>query len=183
MSHDTANPLFKKRSVWLVIYTVYLSLVLLSVTAFIAEESVDDIRDNMDEHYDYYLTFRTDGKTTHYDVTRHDTGKNGRISLRYYTDANKLSVSKVENIKTLKIDVRSMFEDESQKVFKKSHTAIPNMDLDYWLEAGDGIFTIEFNIASGQQLESLTFTEFPEPESVLVNNKEWFGPFRLQEQE
>jgi len=166
--------LLKKRSVLVTVYAIYLSMVLLSVQAFLAEESVDEIRNNMDEYYDYSLTFRSDGRTTHYDVTRHDSGENGRIVLRYYTQSNKLVISRVENIKTLKIDVQSMFEDESQRVFKKSHTSIPNMDMDYWLTAGDGIFTIEFNIASGEQLESLKFTKFPEPESVLVNNKEWW---------
>jgi PKD repeat protein len=46
--------------------------------------------------------------------------------------------------------------------------------MDYWLEAGGGMFTIEFNIAEGDELESLTFNEFPTPVSVTVNSVEWW---------
>jgi hypothetical protein len=80
----------------------------------------------------------------------------------------------VINIKTLEIDVKSMFEDEAKKVFKKNPTEILGMDLEYWLEAGDGIFTIEFDIDTSTPMEELTFTEFPEPTSALVNNQEWW---------
>jgi len=166
--------IFKKKSVWVAMYAVYLSLILLSVQAFIAQNTVDEIRGNMDPSYDYYLTFREDGVTTHYDVMRHDSNEPGRIELTYYTDSNMLEISKVENIKTLEIDVQSLFEDESERVFKQANTAIPSMDMDYWLEAGDGIFTIKFDIAEGDQLESLTFTKFPTPTSVTVNNQEWW---------
>jgi hypothetical protein len=155
-------------------YAVYISLILLSVQAFIAEESVDKIRENMDDSYDYYLIFREDGVTTHYDVKLRDTSEPGRIWLTYYTDSNRLEISKVENIQTLKIDVNSMFEDESERVFKQVSSAAPTMDMDYWLEANGGIFTIEFNIAEGDELESLSFNEFPEPVSVTVNNVEWW---------
>jgi PKD repeat protein len=146
----------------------------MSVSAYLAEQSVNQVRDNMDESYTYYLTFRTDGVTTHYTVTRHDTSEPGKITLTYWTDDNKLDITNIENIKTLTIDVQSLFEDEASKVFKSVHTDIPTMDLDYWLEAKDGIFVVEFELAAGEPIESLTFTKFPEPKSVLVNNQEWW---------
>jgi hypothetical protein len=140
----------------------------------IAEVSVQDVRNDMDEKYTYYLTFEKDGKKTHYDVTRHNTAEPGAITLIYWTQDNRLEITKVDNIKTLKIDVASMFQDEANNVFKQSSGALPNFDMDYWLEAGDGVFTITFDIPNNEPMESLTFTRFPTPTSVLVNNQEWW---------
>jgi PKD repeat protein len=147
---------------------------LISVYAFIAEDSVTDIRKNMDEKYDYFLTFPTDGSRTHYEVIRHDSGSPGKIELTYWTQDNKLDVKKVQNIKELTINVKSMFEDESQRVFKTSTIENPNIHMDYWLEAGDGIFTIDFNIDKSEPLEKLTFSKFPTPKKVTVNNQDWW---------
>jgi PKD repeat protein len=165
----------KKHPVSVILYAVYFSLILLSVHAFIAQDTVvDDLRTNMDESYDYNLVFKHDGQTTHYDVLRHNSSENGYITLTYHTEPNKLDITEVRNIKTLKIDVNSMFSDEVEKVFKKSETEISTMDMDYWYDAKDGIFTVEFDIATGEPMESLTFNEFPVPVSVLVNNEEWW---------
>jgi PKD repeat protein len=165
---------FKKKSLWIMLYAVYLTMVLLSVQALIAQDSVDEIRANMDDKYDYFLVFNHDGKSTHYIVTRHDPNEVGKITLTYWTEYNILEIHEVSNIKKLEIDVQSMFEDESIKIFKRSFDYIPNMDLDYWFKAGDGIFTIEFDIDSSEPMEQLVFSEFPEPNSVMVNNKEWW---------
>jgi PKD repeat protein len=159
---------------WVALYAIYLALILISINVFIAENSVDEVRKEMDPSYTYHLTFDTDGKTTHYDVTRHDIDTTAKITLTYWTQDNKLDITKVENIKTLKIDVQSMFEDESMKVFKQSHSDDQDLNLAYWLEAGDGVFTIDFDIDQSEPMEELTFTEFPEPVSVLVNNVEWW---------
>ena len=164
----------KRRSLWLGLYTVYLVFILISVYAFLAEESVSDIRNDMDEKYIYNLVFTKDGASTHYVVTRHDSNASGKIVLTNWTQDNKLDISKVENIRSLKIDVQSMFEDESDTVFKQTYDQISTMDMDYWLEAGDGIFTVDFNIGSEEPLETLIFTKFPTPKSVKVNNQEWW---------
>jgi PKD repeat protein len=156
------------------LYSLYLAIILASVYAFVAENSISDIRKDMDEKYDYFLTFPKDGKQTHYDVTRHNTDLPGKITLTYWTQDNKLDIKKVENIKTLKIDVQSMYEDESMKVFKQGFAVMPKLNLDYWLDAGDGVFTVEFNIDSANEMESLTFTEFPVPKEVRVNGAEWW---------
>jgi PKD repeat protein len=160
--------------VWAAMYAVYLVFILISAYTFLAEESVDNIRSNMDASYTYHLTFEYDGVKTHYDVERNSASSPGKIDLTYYTQDNKLDVYNVDNIRTLKIDVQSLFNDESQKVFKKSNVQIPTMDMDYWLEAGDGIFTVEFNIDKDKPMDTLTFTKFPTPTSVLVNNQEWW---------
>ena len=73
------------KSVWIALYAIYLVFILLSVYAFIAEDSVDDITKDMDEKYDYYLVFDRDGKTTHYDVIRYDNSNPGKITLTYWT--------------------------------------------------------------------------------------------------
>ncbi len=174
MNKEARRGYLKHRKAWVVLFAIYLALIFMSINVFIAEDSVDDIRKNMDEKYTYHLTFTTDGQTTHYDILRYNSDVPGIITLTYWTQDNKLDISKVENIKTLKIDVQSMFEDESMKVFKKSHSSNKNLHMDYWLEAGDGIFTIEFNIDKSEPMESLTFTNFLEPKSVRVNNQEWW---------
>jgi PKD repeat protein len=174
VKQNRIKKIFKRKSVWAGMYAVYLALILMSVQAFLAQDSVETIRDNMDPSYDYYLTFWNDGVTTHYTVTRHDTSIPGKLHLTYHTDANKLDITKLENIKTLEIDVQKLFEDESEKVFKQAPSIISTMDMDYWLEAGDGIFTVTFDIASDEPLEELTFTKFPSPTSVLVDGQEWW---------
>lgn len=174
MKFSSIRRVLKRRSTWAVLYAIYLALILLSVHTLIAEVSVQDVRDDMDEKYTYYLTFEKDGKKTHYDVTRHNTAEPGSITLIYWTQDNKLEVTKVDNIKTLKIDVKSMFEDEANKVFKRSSGELPDFDMDYWLEAGDGVFTITFDIPNNEPIQRLTFTRFPTPTSVLVNNQEWW---------
>ena len=162
---------FKHKSIWTALYAVYFSMVLLSVYAFIAEDSVDNVIDGMDEKYDYTLVFNHDGKTTHYDVTRHTTSLPGKITLTYWTSENKLDVTEVSNIKNLTIDVEAMFDDEIENVFKSTQAEIPTMDLNYWLEAGDGLFTVEFDIDDSEPLQSLKFTKFPSPQSVLVDHQ------------
>lgn len=174
MKGSIVKKFLKRKSVWTLLYAVYLALILMSVHAFIAQESVDDIRSNMDTSYSYDLAFYKDGVTTHYDVKRHNISEPGKISLTYFTQNNKLDITKVENIKEIKINVKSLFDDEAQKVFKKSPSEIPGMDLEYWLEAGDGVFTVDFNIDSSEPIEKLTFTKFPIPNSVTVNNQEWW---------
>jgi PKD repeat protein len=149
-------------------------MILISLNAFIAQNTVEDIQSGMNDSYDYHLIFRNDGKTTHYDVTRYDSSEIGEITLTYYTSSNQLDISKVSNIKELEIDVNSMFKDESLKVFKRPYDSISNMDMLYWLEAGEGIFTVTFDIDDNEPMEKLTFTEFPEPTSVLVNNRDWW---------
>jgi PKD repeat protein len=178
--NTSTSRIFKGNSIWIAFYATYLVFILLSAYVFIAQDSVDDIRNNMEESYTYKLTFKADGRTTHYDVTRHDTNTPGKITLVYWTEDNKLDITDVSNIRTLKIDVDSMFKDEVLKVFKRTESAIPSMYHDYWYEAGDGIFTIEFDIAVNEPMESLTFTKFPTPVSVLVDHhdvvdEEWWG--------
>ena len=139
MNRQNLKQYMKRRSIWFGLYAIYLVFILISVYAFMAEDSISDIRTGMDEKYTYNLLFTKDGKSTHYDVTLHDTGTPGKITLTYWTQDNKLDVTKVQNIKTLKIDVQSMYEDESMKVFKQSHTSSQSLPLMYWLEAGDSL--------------------------------------------
>jgi PKD repeat protein len=174
VNKGSVNRFFRRKSVWAVLYTVYLALILLSVQAFIAEISVDTVRKGMDVKYDFYLTFQNDGITSHYDVTRHDDAAPGMIDLTYWTQDNRLDINDIKNIKSLKIDVQSMFDDEAIWVFKNQPGDIANMWKDYWYTSGDGIFTINFNIDVNESLANLTFTKFPEPVSVLVNNQEWW---------
>jgi PKD repeat protein len=149
-------------------------MILISLNAFIAQNTVEDIQSGMNDSYNYHLVFKKDGKTTHYDVMRYNSSEYGEITLTYYTSSNQLEVTKVSNIKELEINVKSMFKDESLKVFKRPYDTISNMDMLYWLDAGEGIFTVTFDIDSNEPMEKLTFTEFPEPTSVLVDNREWW---------
>jgi hypothetical protein len=167
--------LIKKKSVWVIIYTIYITMIILSINAHIAENTVEDLMGNMNAKYNYSLEFLHDGESSHYDVTRHNANEPGKISLTYYTSSNQLNVYQISNIKSLKIDVNSMFKDESIRVFKRPSESIENWDLDYWLNAGDGIFTVTFDVIKSEPLESLTFSKFPEPTSVLVNNQEWWN--------
>lgn len=175
MKRGRLKNLFRRKSVWAVLYAVYLALIMVSVQSLYAELVVDDIRKEMETSYNYDLSFFKNGKTSHYDVVLHDSEKPGRITLTYWTQDNKLDIIMLENIDTLKIDVQSLFEDEAEKVFKRKPTEFASLDMDYWLDAGDGIFTIDIkNNKPGSPMNNLTFTKFPEPTSVLVDDQEWW---------
>ncbi|UCH89353.1 MAG: PKD domain-containing protein [Thermoplasmata archaeon] len=173
MSSGIVNRIFKRKSVWTVIYAVYLSLILLSVNAFIAQESIDNMRADLDDQYTYHLTFEEDGVKTHYDVTRHNSNQPGKVTLTYYTLSNKIDITNIENIKTIDIDMQSIFEDEADEVFNKPSSEISEQDLIDQLAGTDGILTIEFDIDESEPVESVTFTNFPTPTSVMINNADW----------
>jgi PKD repeat protein len=174
VKYSSIKSFFKRKSVWAAVYAVYLAIILMSVQAFIAVDIKQDIINNMDKSYTYHLTFKETGTVTHYDVVLHNESQYGYIDLTYWTADNILDITNIKNIKELSIDVNSMFEDESERVFKKLPGDISTMDMDYWFVAGDGIFVIKFNIGESEPLEKLTFNEFPTPTSVLVDNQEWW---------
>jgi hypothetical protein len=108
---------------------LYLTFILLSTIPYIAETQLRNRQRQMDDQYDYHLVFETDGNQSHYIVERVNTSKNATITLTYTTASHTLEVE-TTNIKNLTIDCKSIYLDESMKVFKQD----PALDDDYYID-------------------------------------------------
>jgi hypothetical protein len=144
---------------------LYLTFLLLSTIPYLADQTVET---NMKDSYEYHLTYRTDGRQSHYYVERVNSSSIGRIDLTYTTADNSLVVSS-ENIKVLHIYCRSMYEDECRKVFGIDHTDNSNYYKWYFIEKNH----LNVNINTDSKIEELKFIDTPIPYKVIVNAVQW----------
>ena len=156
-----------KRKLAILGFILYVTFILLSRVPLLAESGMR--QSVMDNKYDYNLVFTHDGETTHYIVERTNTALDGKIDLTYTTLTHTLNVA-TTNIKNLTIDCNSVYEDESNKVFKRSPTLDANYYKSYFINE-KGLFTVI--VQSDHEIE-LRFKYAPRPTSVLVNNIEWW---------
>ena len=98
ISHSKPNKgkRLDKRSVLVIVFGIYLTFILLSQIPLFAENLIDT--SEMDDSYEYHLSFPTDGKTGHYYVERYDTSQLGRIHVIYSTESNSLEVIIIKHI-------------------------------------------------------------------------------------
>ena len=155
----------KKDSFLKILLILWLVLILLSQIPFIAENTIDT--SNMDESYEYNLTFTSDGKTGHYYVERYDTSQSGRINVLYTTKTNALKVD-CTNIKVLRIYCREMYEDKSAEVFKQDPNLDSNFYKTYFIDRNNFFVTV----TTQNMITNLTFIDTPIPYKVLVNGQE-----------
>ncbi len=162
----TKMPLRKK--IYLVAFTLYLTFILLSTIPYIAELELRSRQGEMDDKYDYHLIFEKDGEQSHYIVERVDTSINAEIILTYTTASNTLNVETI-NIKKLTIDCKSIYYDESMKVFKRDPYADSKYYKTYFKELD--LFTVI--VKTDNKIDELRFKFMPEPVQVFVNDVEW----------
>jgi len=157
-SKDNQRPL-------ILVFSLYVTFIFLTQVPYLAQMSVES---NMDETYEYNLTFTEDGFISHYYVERYNQAKPGTIHLVYYTATNTLDVE-VRNIRTLWIYCQSVFEDEAQKVYKLDPFDSMNFYKYYFIERDH----LHVNIENPAKMEDLKFLDTPRPQKVTVNSIEW----------
>ncbi len=165
----TTRKLTPRKKLLIVGFALYLTFILLSTIPYIAESQLRTRQNEMDEKYDYYLVFKTDGEQSHYYVERVNTSKNGEITLTYTTASHTLEVDTV-NIKILTIDCKKIYFDESMKVFKKN----PNDDVNYYKTYFIDRDLFNVNVYTEYKIEKLRFKYAPEPIEVFVDGNEWW---------
>lgn len=164
--------LFRKKA-FIVGVAIYITFILMSMLPYIAESHMRS-RQNMDDTYDYHLIFETDGKNSHYDVTRVNANQNGEIILTYTTASHTLEVN-TKNLEKVTIDCESIYYDESMKVFKRD----PSSDTNYYKSFfTDHAMHFTVNVVTDHPLKELRFKYAPEPEEVWVDDsivvEEWW---------
>jgi len=110
----------------------------------------------------------------------HDSTKVKEIlsSLHIYQDQDEyryitfLTGFKLPSLKTITSDLRVLMNDFNGMDFSNDNLSVEMGPFEL-----DGVhfgnFTVTFDIDDSEPIEKLTFSEFPEPTSVLVNNREW----------
>lgn len=149
-----------------ILYTVYITFILLSVSSLFAFYFIEP---QMEDTYTYNLTFKTDGTQSHYYVERNNTSLDGKIDLTYTTSTNSLDVD-VKNIDVLHIDCKSMYNDESMKVFGIDPIEYPNYYKNYFIDKD--LFKVKVDTECA--ITNLTFEYTPVPVKVIVNGVEWW---------
>ncbi|MCK5561508.1 MAG: PKD domain-containing protein, partial [Thermoplasmata archaeon] len=144
---------------------LYITFILLSTIAFVADRSIEP---NMKDSYEHHLTYPRDGRQSHYYVERVNTSKIGKIDLVYTTASNSLDVD-CYNIKILYIYCRSLYKDECRDVFGID----PNDNSNYykWYFVEKNHFNV--NIDTDYEIEKLSFMDTPLAYKVVVNGEIW----------
>ncbi len=155
----------RKRSLLAIAIALYVTFLLLSTIAFTADRLVET---NMKDNYNYNLRFPTDGYQSHYYVERLNVSKVGKIDIKYTTSTNILNVD-TENIKVLRIDCRSLYEDECKKVFGFDPTENSNYYKWYFIEKNH----LNVNVDTDCAINELVFIDTPIPSTVLVDGITW----------
>jgi hypothetical protein len=144
---------------------LYIIFILITTIPYLADRAVEP---NMKDKYEYHLTYKHDGRQTHYYVELVNTSTNGRIDLTYITSSNSLVVD-TQNIKVLHIFCRSMYEDECRKVFGIDPSDNSNYYKWYFIEKNH----LNVNIDADHEIEELMFIDTPIPYEVIVNDVKW----------
>ena len=142
-------------------------LLILSQVPFIAENYFDI--DNLEDSYEYHLSFTSDGKSGHYYVERNDPTEKGQIDVIYTTKSNSLDIE-CTNIKVLRIYCREVYEEKSQEIFKMD----PKLDSNYYKTYFIDNDKFHVHVSTENIITELTFIDTPTPYNVTVNGQEWW---------
>ena len=153
-----------RRWLWVTLYALYIVFILISATAFYAEQAINTRQTGT---YEYHLRFDDDGQQDHYIVTRTDADSPGMISVKYIADSHTLDV-KTTNIRRLTIDCRSIAEEKTEEILNKRYEDNLNLYKSFFVDK-DKEFTV--NVNADHEIE-ITFKDIPYPSSVIENNRE-----------
>ena len=161
---------------WLVImgYLIYLLLLILSQLPYVAEHFIDTTRADS-EPIEYHITFKTNGRQSHYYVERVNQVLLGRIDVYYYSNSNTLKTY-VKNIKSLTIYCRSMYYDECKDALGVDPQSNSNYYKWFFIEKNH----LNVNIESDSAIDTLKFVDAPKPMQVIVDNIEWSEPEQFE---
>jgi len=157
-----SSKLFSNRNRWLwfTIYSLYIVFLLISATAFFAEETINTRASGT---YSYELTFNQNGNIEHYDVILENSDISGKIWVTYNADSHHLDVQ-TYNIKDLSIDCRSIAEEKTSEILGSSYINNENEYKNYFI--GKDLFTV--SVEADQEM-NIEFKDVPYPEKVILN--------------
>jgi PKD repeat protein/rubrerythrin len=162
----------KSKLALLALYAIYITLIILISTVYIAE---NEFRGKIDfDNYHYFLTFPNDGKIEHYDVVRTDSSKPGYIDLKYTKSSNRLEVETI-NVKELEIDCRSIAIEKNEEILGQNYYEDTNAYKQYFIDKGK--FTV---IVDADSEISITYIDVPYPYQVLVDDQPQIENFDFQ---
>jgi len=151
-----------KRLVWFLIYVLYASFILISATAYFAEEQVDKYAANSKS---YVITFNDDGSVEHYSVKLEESSEPGKIWVTYNSDEHHLDV-KTLNIEELEIDCKSIAEEKTMEILNLDIAGNEEEYKQYFIEKNK--FTIKVD---NDQKMMLTVKQVPYPSRVILNSQ------------
>jgi hypothetical protein len=152
------------RWLWITLYALWVVFILISATAFYAEQSINT---RANGSYSYQLKFDQDGEIEHYIVELVDTSKPGRIWLTYYKTSNHRLEVTTENIKKLTIDCRSIAEEKSREIVGIDYEDNENFYKEYFINEDQFSVSVDSDHAI-----DLIFLDVPYPSKVFVDGME-----------
>lgn len=157
-----------KKALLLFIYVIYISFILIfSIPYFAGDDS-----ELVGKDYKSQLEFPVDGSYSHYNnVVMKDKESPGRIYFEYHYDSNTLYIQKLENIEELGIDCKLLYESKCEDILGQPPVD-DNYYKNYFMKTNNGLFTVIVN--TDTPIEKLQFFNTAIPQSVLVNNQEWW---------
>ncbi len=147
------------------VYALYIAFIILSRVPLLAEIWVET---EMEDTYEYHISFLSDGKQSHYDVERYNQSSPGYIHVKYTTMNNTVKID-AKNIKILSIDCRSMYNDEYKEIF--GIDAHDNTNYYKWYFIEKNHLKVEIN--TDNSIIRLEFKDTPIPYEVRVNQENW----------
>jgi hypothetical protein len=144
------------------LYALYIVFILISLTAFNAEQSINSRATGI---FEYNITLNQDNvKIEHYTCERVDTSEPGKIYVRYNADTHE-TYAEAWNIKVLKIDCRSIAAEKTPQILGMSYEENENAYKKYFVEEVE-VLTV---IAKTDNDLALTFEDVPYPSRVTVD--------------
>ena len=154
--------LFSKRNrgLWITIYAIYVVFILISATAFYAEQAINS---RSRTTFNYVITFDSDGTKEHYTVTLTDNTEQGKIFVEYNDHSIVVSTF---NIKELTIDCRSIAKEKSIEILGIDYEDHEDYYKEYFIKE---VKTFTAYVTADYEID-LTFKDVPYPSKVIVDS-------------
>ena len=155
----------RRRWFWIAIYAIYIVFILISVTAFYAEQSINTRSSGF---HQYVLTFTDDNKEIdHYTVELVNSSNSGRIQAEYDAYRNHLKV-RTQNIRKLTIDCRSLAQEKSEEILGFTYENNLNEYKQYFIRKN--LLTV---VVYSDNVIKLALEDVPYPTRVVVDGETW----------
>jgi len=153
------------------LYGVYLAVIVLSMTPFIAQEVADRLAgDNSASHFTFDRSVEEDG----YSVVIRDPEYAGRIWVSFDPGTNRFTILS-QNVKTLSIDIEWFLNNRGDLKFMDGTSddypgTITGNDAKLAIVERGSISAV---VSSSDGIDTLTFKSIPLPYRIMVNGEKW----------
>jgi len=155
--------------------TLVLVLILVSqAVPALTQSELDQVLAGMPEEQSWELAFPGDGTIDHYEVTRWNSSAWAFVWVTYNKSQNSVDV-RTQNVRTLVVKCRSIFEDECGNITGLDPADNPNLYKEFFLERerleGKHLSVhVQTLDGAARPIESLSFEDIPMPQEVYVDN-------------